>query len=356
MFKNLARLGLSLCVAISAASHAKAMEMQMMPSRHSPIGIMGDHLAMKDKWMISVRLSRMAMKGNRLNGDSILDQDVLQQPNPYASVPNMPMELSVVPQDMTMDMLMVGAMYAPSDALTLMGMVMFNTKEMSLATYNGMMGRSYLGSFDTSSSDLSQASLTALYKLYKTPKHRAHLHLGFTQGVGKNNVMDKVLTPMNMQAVMTLPYGMQSSDRSQRLTVGITNVSTLGDYRLGNQLLFDTALAKKSWTYGDQWNVNSWVQRDFGHDLSFSARLHYKSQQSINGRDVSIMAPVQTANPDNYGGQVVDFAVGMSVASNMFGGNHEKIGMELVLPVKQNKRGLQMENDWTFILGFKTGF
>jgi hypothetical protein len=68
------------------------------------------------------------------------------------------------------------------------------------------------------------------------------------------------------------------------------------------------------------------------------------------------MAPVQTANPDNYGGQVVDFALGMSVASNIFGGNLEKIGMELVLPVKQNKRGLQMENDWTFILGFKTGF
>jgi hypothetical protein len=43
----------------------------------------------------------------------------------------------------------------------------------------------------------------------------------------------------------------------------------------------------------------------------------------------------------------------MSVASNMFGGNHEKIGMELVLPVKQNKRGLQMESYWSFILGYE---
>ena len=56
-------------------------------------------------------------------------------------------------------MIMLGAMYAPSDKVTLMGMAMFNDKEMTLDTHQGMMQRKYLGTFETSSSDLSKVSI-----------------------------------------------------------------------------------------------------------------------------------------------------------------------------------------------------
>ena len=45
---------------------------------------------------------------------------------------------------MTMKMIMLGAMYAPSDKVTLMGMAMFNDKEMTLDTHQGMMQRNIL--------------------------------------------------------------------------------------------------------------------------------------------------------------------------------------------------------------------
>jgi|TARA_B110000093_G_C12895603_1_gene378051 hypothetical protein len=334
----------------------KPMEMEsmkMMPAHAGPIGVMGDHLAMKGNWMLSMRVSQMKMKGNILHGDNIEDADILVQPNPYSAMPNMPMNLSVVPEDMTMNMLMVGGMYAPSDDVTLMAMAMFNNKEMHLDTYKGMMGREFLGSFDTSTSDLGSVSLTALRKLYQTPQHRAHLHLGITKGMGKNDDSGQVLTPMNMRVSMTLPYAMQSSDQSTRLIAGITNVSSFGDFWVGNQLMFNTAVAEEDWSLGNRWDLNSWVQRPLNEYFSYSARLHFSTEKAINGRSLTIMAPVQTANPDNYGGQKIDFAVGMNAVANFFGGENHRLGFEVVLPIKQNKRGLQMNDDYTLVLGYK---
>ena len=161
---------------------------------HAPIGVMGDHFHKKGEWMVSLRFANMQMKKNIFNGNSISTEDILKQPNPFSKMPmvmknsesmsamndtpskisdhphtapmKIPMNLSVIPKKMTMRMIMFGAMYAPSDKITLMGMAMFNDKEMILDTHKGMTTRDYLGSFETSSSDLSKISLSALLNLH----------------------------------------------------------------------------------------------------------------------------------------------------------------------------------------------
>ena len=50
------------------------------------------------------------------------------------------MTLRVVPQKMDMQMTMLGVMYAPSDAVTLLAMVMQMDNAMVLQSYQGMMG------------------------------------------------------------------------------------------------------------------------------------------------------------------------------------------------------------------------
>ena len=78
---------------------------------HGPIGIMGDHLLNKGKSMISIRYMKMSMDQNYLGTNKISDQHILELPNPIG----MPKNLSVVPQEMDMDMVMLGGMYAHSD-------------------------------------------------------------------------------------------------------------------------------------------------------------------------------------------------------------------------------------------------
>ena len=306
--------------------------------------------------MLSSRRHHMIMKGNQLNGKSISDTQVLEQANPFSSMPNMPSQLSVVPQEMTMDMLMLSTMYAPSDDLTVMGMAMFIDKEMKLDTYRGMMERDYLGSFDTSSKDLSNLTLIALYRLHQDPKNRTHLHFGLTENIGKNDRVDEALTPMNMLTNMTLPYGMQSSDRSSRVIMGTTNVSTLGQYNVGAQIIFSTTFSKDNWSFGDYWDLNTWVQRDYNEDLSISVRMNFKSQDKIEGKDTNIMAPIQTANPLNYGGQSIDLSFGANLALDLFGTKNKKIGVEITLPLQHNLRGLQMKRKWSLVAGYTVSF
>ena len=330
---------------------------------HGPIGVMGDHFHKKGEWMVSLRLANMEMKKNILNGNSISTDNVLKQPNPFSKMPmmmkdsksmKMPMNLSVIPKKMTMRMIMLGAMYAPSDKITLMGMAMFNDKEMTLDTHQGMMARNYLGSFETSSSDLSKISFSALFNLHEGESSRWHLLFGLEKSVGDNSEKGLVLTPMNMKATITLPYGMQSSDKALRLITGLTNVRSIGDFVLGNQLLVKKAIDEKDWNYGDEFEYNLWFQGSFNEKSSYSFRINYKDQDSIDGSDMTIMAPVQTANPLNYGGEVINFGIGVNAIFDIFGGRHkDRFAFEIIKPIDQNKNGLQMKDDITIHIGFQ---
>ena len=79
---------------------------------HAPIGVMADHMHKKGESMISLRASYMKMKSNSLDGNSIVDSEILVIDNPHS---NSPAKLSVVPIKMNMKMLMLGGMYALSD-------------------------------------------------------------------------------------------------------------------------------------------------------------------------------------------------------------------------------------------------
>jgi hypothetical protein len=349
---------------------------------HGPIGVMADHFHKKGEWMVSFRVTNMEMEKNIFNGNSISTDEILKQPNPYASIPmmmensesismmnrvpakvtnhphssemKMPMKLSVVPKKMTMKMIMLGAMYAPSDRLTLMGMAMFNDKDMILDTYQGMMQRKYLGSFETSSSDLSKISFSALYNLHKSDNSRWHVIFGLEKSIGENSEKGMVLTPMNMKSSITLPYGMQSSDRALRLTTGITNVKSIKDFIIGNQLLVKKVIDEKDWNFGDEFEYNLWFQGAFTQNISYSLRLNYKDQDSIDGRDISIMAPVQTSNPNNYGGEVLNLGIGLNMVFNLFGGMHkDRFSIEILKPIDQNKNDLQMKDNLTIQIGFQ---
>ena len=334
---------------------------------HGPIGLMADHFHKKGEWMISLRVSNMEMKKNTLDGKNISDIEVLNQPNPsfkMSSMNDMPMmemssmkmpkNLSVIPRKMTMRMIMLGAMYAPSDKINLMGMAMFNDKEMELDTYRGMMNRNYLGSFETSSSDLSKISLSALFNLHENESSRWHLIGGLEKSIGENTKKGMVLTPMNTNTSITLPYGMQPSDKALRLLTGVTNVTKINNFVLGNQILFRKSIEEEDWNFGDEFEYNLWFQGSFNGNISYSLRLNYLDTDSIIGKNENIMAPVQTANPRNYGGEILNIGIGFNFITNFLPGKHsDRLAIEYIIPIDQDKSGLQMRNEAKFIIGFQ---
>ena len=339
--------------------HKDHESMQMMDHMHhsaqhssTPVGTTGNMHHMG--WMISVKQGLMNMSGNILDGDSISNADILLLPN---SMGDMPPNLSVIPEEMDMRMTMIDVMYAPTKDLTLMVMGTYVSKDMTLNTYAAMMDRNLLGTFKTSSSDLSELTLSALRTISDMDNSKWHAEVSLQKSLGNNDQTGLVLTPMDTEMNMILPYAMQPSDKATRLILGLNNSRKLSDkVSWINQARFKKVLDKKEWALGDQLELNSWVQYQYKSSLSLSARLKFVSQKAISGLNRMIMAPVQTANPENYGGDELHIGLGANYDLNSLTSKQDVFGVEILFPVIQDKNGLQMETKYQIVVGFNRSF
>jgi hypothetical protein len=144
---------------------------------HAPIGVMGDHLHKAGEWMLSYRFMRMEMEDNRIGTNDVSPEEIVTtEPNRFFGQPGQPPTLRVVPTEMTMDMHMLGAMYAPTDWMSLMAMVSYVDKSMKHITFMGPTGTTRLGTFSTNANGFGDTMLTALIKLYKDDVNEFHLN------------------------------------------------------------------------------------------------------------------------------------------------------------------------------------
>jgi len=282
-------------------------------SSHGPIGVMGDHTHNKGEFMVSYRFMSMEMEGNRGGSSDLSPEEIVTtvlNPNP------MPRTLRVVPTKMTMDMHMFGAMYAPTDNLTMMVMVNYLEKEMDHITFQGMMGTNRLGTFTTKSQGFGDTKVVGLLNIYDDHKHKVHVNLGVSLPTGSITKKDTVLTPMNTRMKLRLPYGMQLGSGTYDLLPGITYQTHQGKWNFGAQYTATIRTGENSEDYrlGDELNFTGWASYSWLHNLSTSVRLAYLEVGNIDGADPEITAPVQTADPDNYGKERLDLYAGINWA------------------------------------------
>ena len=74
-----------------------------------------------------------------------------------------------------------------------------------------------------------------------------------------------------------------------------------------------------------------------------SLRLTYTAEDTIDGADPHIRAPVTTANPDNYGGTRLDLGLGLNLVGQQGGIRGHRLALEYQTTVDQVANGVQME-------------
>ena len=193
-------------------------------SHHSPSGVMGGEYHKQGEFMFSIRQMSMSMEKNSNQGTRLTDQEIISLPNPFQNGSFSP-NLSVVPKNMNMQMSMLEGMYGLTDKYTLMFMAVYISQDMNLNTYTAMANRSYIGSFKTQTSDLSNLSLSSLIEIKETKSSNLHLEIGLVKSIGANDSEDEVLSPMNMNMKMRLPYAMQIGDIMRGGTIGVVEES-----------------------------------------------------------------------------------------------------------------------------------
>lgn len=338
------------------ASLALAHEGGPTPDSHAPMGVMGDHTHNAGEWMFSYRFMSMSMGDSKQGTNSISPEEIVTSvDNPFAGRPMQPPTLRVVPVEMTTDMHMFGAMYAPNDRVTMMVMAHYIDREMDHVTFQGPSGTTRLGTFTTESKGWGDAKVGALIRLLDQGNHSVHFNAGVSLPTGSIDKEDDVLTPMGTRPTLRMPYGMQLGSGTYDLEPGITYNGRDGFLSWGGQYsaVFRLGENDEDYTFGDKHAVTGWGAYRVLPWMSTSLRVTARTEDSIDGQDPQIVAPVQTANPDNYGGDFVDLAIGANLVGQSGAIRGQRLGAELSMPMYQDYNGIQMEMEWMFTLAYQ---
>ena len=317
--------------------------MAMGAASHGPIGVMGDHTHNADEWMFSYRYMAMEMDGNLDGGDSLSVRDIIgtmMSPGLYM----------VAPLSMDMEMHMFGAMYAPSDELTLMFMLPYLRNEMDHQTRMG-------GRFTTQSSGWGDVKASALLTLYTSADqaHRIHANLGLSLPTGSIDERDDTPAMNNAK----LPYRMQLGSGSVDLLPGITYSGRDAALSWGAQvaLTIRSDYNDNDYRLGNRAQLSAWLAHSFSPALSASARLIHSAWGNIDGaRDDLNPMMVPTADPDAQGGERSELSLGLNYLFLKGAAKGHRLALEYGEPIYQHLDGPQMELDSTLTAGWQYAF
>lgn len=322
----------------------------------APVSIMGDHTHDKGDWMVSYRFKRMHMAGNRQGTDSISPAQIVTTiPNPNAP----PATLRVVPTEMDMDMHMFGGMYGLTEKITIMAMAMYMKKDMDHITFAGGAGTTELGRFTTKSNGWGDSAVTGLYKLYTTDTIAVNLSLGLSAPTGSIKEQDDVLAPTGATPTLRLPYAMQLGSGTWDALPGITYTGHKDKFSWGAQYKATLRLQDENdqgYRLGNQHTLNLWGGYQATEEIAINALVSAEKLGKIKGSDAAITAPVQTANPDNYGGEKIGFGAGFTYAPDIPSIRGTEIGLDIRAPLYQDLNGVQLERDWSVTAGLSYRF
>jgi hypothetical protein len=317
-------------VLVSVSAQAHDWE-SSRPDAHAPRGVMGDHVHQKGEWMFSYRYMVMGMDGNREGTSTVSEADVLTR-------------FMVTPLQMTMQMHMVGAMFAPSDWVTLMAMLPYVVMEMDHRTRMGI-------AFTTKTQGLGDVKLTALVPLYALEGNRIHAHVGLNFPTG--GIDETGDTPMGTN--QQLPYPMQLGSGTFDARFGLTGAGQMASWSYGAQIhaLIRVGDNDRDYTLGNQLGADVWAAYLLANRVSISGRVAANSWGNVDGADVALNPMmVPTANSNLRGGKRIDGLVGINV---LLPSSH-RLAMEVGMPVYQSLDGPQLEVDFHMTLGWQYRF
>jgi len=317
------------------------------PDDHAPIGIMGDHMHPKGGLMLSYRYMRMHMNGNRDGTRTQSARNLLRPNGKYVAVPT----------KMNMNMHMFGAMYAPTDWVTLMLMVPVLTKDMDHKTAAG-------GRFTTRTKGVGDITASALIRVFEGESHR--LHLNASVGFPSGSMDEKDNTPVSMGRNVILPYPMQIGAGTFSLQPGATYNGNLDPFSWGAQGMGRIQLGTNDEGYrlGNEYMLTGWGAAKLFDWLSAGARLQWRQWFNITGNDGRLGAPmgilakdfIPTADPDLRAGRTLELGPSVNFVIPSGPGKGVRLGVEALLPLYRHLDGPQLETDWTLIAGIQYAF
>lgn len=325
---------------------------------HAPISIMAEHTHGKDEWMVSYRFMRMQMEGMRNGTDTLSSSEVFAAGPGYV----------VAPEEMSMQMHMLGAMYAPTNQLTLMLMANYLDSDMDhrINPEVGMLINANGGTetFTTSSRGIGDTKISSLYQFHNDNGLTAHLGLGLSLPTGSIDEEDEIPVMGQGRVRSVLPAPMQLGSGTFDLLPSITLRRELASWSYGIQASGVVRLEDendRNYRLGHECKVISWAGVPLADWISLEGGLQYAWSGELQGdqKDVN-QGPammgrntVTTAYDENYGGESLEAILGVNLLAPAGQWRGHRLAIDLRLPLYRDLNGYQLETDYVCTLGWQ---
>jgi len=320
---------------ISSVFIVKGMKGMMMsmnrPDYVFPVGVKGGKNMMPKKLMFGYKFGTMDMDCCKNGTNSISNNDIQG------------LGYSMAPTDMSMDMHMFSAMYAVNGKFSIMAMLPYIEKEMTMKMLTGMMAGNL---HSTSSRGIGDLSIAGLYKL----SDKSNFKLALSIPTGEFDEKDH-----NISGVLkTLPYPMQLGSGTYDITLGYSFQEVLDDWSYGFQVnaLKRIDYNSEGWKLGDRRELSAWVAKPVSNSFSVSFGLELEHQENIGGKSANRSNTTHLTWAEyNHSHLRVSSNIGVNYK---FPKSKSRIGIQCGTPIYRDVNGPQMEPDFKCNIGFSS--
>jgi hypothetical protein len=307
------------------------------------LGVFGAHVIKPGKFLIAYTYGHMVMNGNLIKTASVSTAELLQRYN-------------VVPVKMEVDMHMVGLMRGMTEKFTLMAMVPYSVKSMTMVMRKNMRTPVAGTVFETHADGIGDVQLGGTFLLYRTAGHEVVFYGGVSIPTGSIDVRDN--TPRQQNA--KLGYTMQLGTGTLDLVPALTYSGKWGRLLWGGQASGVVRFYDNSnhYHWGSRYRVTSWlgcrIFADPYYSCITSLRLDWQSWGNIHGADPELN-PTTTpgADPGLRGGSRLDILPGFNLYIDKGKLKGNRLFVEGGVPLYQYLDGPQGRTTWLILAGWK---
>lgn len=316
-----------------------------------PAGVMGAHMVGAGKVMAMVTPMFMKMDGSRIGTRRVSPETIVTTvPNRFPGQHVTPPTLRIAPEQMSVEMHMLGLTYGITSSVNLMVMSSYVEKSMTMITFAGMSGTVRRGISEGSTEGLGDTTVSLAFKLFEGDGQRLHAALGVSLPTGSIDEEGRMLMPSGMTMQMRSAYGMQLGSGTYDLVPTVTYTGRSGPLAWGIQYSARLPLEDQNdedYRWGNQHGLTGWLAYALNESLSGTMRIAASTQGEIAGQDPHIGGPFQGTYPEFYGGDRIETFVGLNGHVRLGDGAMARLGVEAGVPVYQRLNGPQLERDWS---------
>ena len=333
------------------------------PPPQAPLGVFGADMPARGLLVLSAIPYFANFSHSQIGAKYISPQNVVAN---YGWYYNPTLNLRTVPIDMAVAQQSLTLAYGLTDSISLVLGTGFTEKHSHMMTFFGgaIPNPPFWNLFPRGMSfpavdSITDTTLAGIWRFYEDPIHRLQLNVGLSFPTGSAHEPGTLLQPNGTYQIARDFYGMESGTGTFDIMPGLVYRGGLDQWSWGlsYRARLPLAVNPEGYAWGDLHEFGAWGGYSWIPGLTTTLRLAGTLQGSIIGHDPQVVGKVQTADPNDYGGQRVEIFAGATINGALFGASAFDIAMEGGVPVYQNLNGPQLARNWqaNMALRYKVG-